>query len=96
MIADQAIQDSVFYRVLYQYALKDFMLASFGIFCLCVVILVVASLVIREPFKQEAKPLIWEHWTDPVKVKCGSGLSDYRVLSGIVLVTFVALYCIFR
>jgi SSS family solute:Na+ symporter len=96
MIAEQAIQDSVFYRVLYHYALKDFMLASFGIFCVCVVILVVATLVIREPFKQEARSLIWEHWTDPVKVKCGRGLSDYRVISGIVMVIFMTLYFIFR
>jgi hypothetical protein len=29
-------------------------------------------------------------------VRCGSGLSDYRVLSGTVLVIFVVLYFIFR
>ena len=34
--------------------------------------------------------------TEPLRVKCGSGLSDYRVLSGVVLVVFVVLYLIFR
>jgi len=76
--------------------LKDFMLLSFGIFCLCVVVQVVASLLIKEPLKEEAKPLIWEHWAEPIKARCGSGLSDYRVMSAAVLVTFVVLYVIFH
>jgi SSS family solute:Na+ symporter len=76
--------------------LKDFMLLSFGIFCLCVLIQVVASLLMPEPLKEEAKSLIWEHWTEPIKAKCGTGLSDYRVMSAIVLVIFVVLYVVFR
>jgi len=80
----------------YNMWLKDFMLASFGLFCLCVLIQVVASLVIAEPLKEEAKALVWEHWTEPVRAQCGTGLSDYRVMSAVVLVTFVVLYLIFR
>jgi solute:Na+ symporter, SSS family len=72
------------------------MLLSFGIFCLCVVIQVVASLLMPESLKEEAKPLVWEHWTEPIKAKCGSGLSDYRVMSAAVLITFVVLYIIFH
>lgn len=87
---------SPLWNFVYNFALKDFMLASFGLFCLCVLIQVVASLVLAEPLKEEAKPLIWEHWTEPVRAKCGSGLSDYRVMSALVLATFVALYLIFR
>ena len=81
---------------IYNVALKDFMLASFGIFCLCVIIQVIASLVIAEPLKEEAKSLVWEHWTEPLRAKCGTGMSDYRVMSAVVLVTFVVLYLIFR
>lgn len=76
--------------------LKDFMLLSFGIFCLCVLIQVVVSLLMPEPLKEEAEPLVWEHWTEPIKAKCGTGLSDYRVMSAIVLVIFVVLYVVFR
>jgi SSS family solute:Na+ symporter len=79
-----------------QSLLSDFMLASFGMFCLCVVIQIVASLAMPEPLKEEARPLVWEHWTEPLKAKCGTGLSDYRISSAAVLVTFVALYFIFR
>ena len=67
-----------------------------GLFCLCVLIQVVASLVIAEPLKEEAKALVWEHWTEPGRAKCGTGLSDYRVMSAVVLVTFVVLYLVFR
>jgi hypothetical protein len=72
------------------------MLASFGIFCLCVGFQVVASLLLPEPLKEEARTLVWDHWTDPIRAKCGSGLSDYRVMSGAVLLTFVVLYLVFR
>jgi SSS family solute:Na+ symporter len=92
----EAIAASPVLNCIYNVALKDFMLASFGLFCLCVVIQVVASVVIAEPPKEEAKPLVWEHWTEPLRVKCGSGLSDYRIMSGLVLVVFVLLYLFFR
>jgi len=72
------------------------MLASFGIFCICVLIQVIASLLMPEPLKEEARMLVWEHWTEPLKARCGSGLSDYRIMSGAVLVTFIVLYIIFR
>ena len=79
-----------------QSLLSDFMLASFGMFCLCVLIQIIASLAMPEPLKEEAKPLVWEHWTEPLKAKCGSGLSDYRIMSAAVLVAFMLLYFIFR
>lgn len=92
----ESIAASPILNFIYNIALKDFMLASFGIFCLCVIIQVIASVVIAEPVNDEAKALVWEHWTAPLRVKCGSGLSDYRVMSAVVLVTFVVLYLIFR
>lgn len=81
---------------IYNIALKDFMLASFGIFCVCVAVQVIASLAIAEPLKEGARSLVWEHWSEPLRVKCGSGLSDYRITSAVVLVTFLVLYVIFR
>ncbi len=76
--------------------LQDFMLAAFGMFCICVTIQVVASLALAEPLKPEARPLVWAHWTEPLKATCGRGLSDCRIISAAVLVAFVVLYLLFR
>jgi len=92
----ESIAASPVLNLVYNIALKDFMLASFGIFCLCVVIQIIASLVLAEPLKAEARALVWENWTEPLRVKCGSGLSDYRIMSAVVLVVFVLLYVCFR
>ena len=79
-----------------QSLLSDFMMASFGMFCLCVILQIVASLAMPEPLKEEARLLVWEHWTEPLKARCGRGFSDYRIMSAAVLVTFVLLYFFFR
>jgi SSS family solute:Na+ symporter len=92
----EAIAASPLWHCIYNVALKDFMLASFGLCCLCILIQVIASLVLAEPLKEEARPLVWEHWTEPLRVRCGSGLTDYRILSGLVLAVFLLLYLIFR
>jgi SSS family solute:Na+ symporter len=76
--------------------LSDFMLVAFGMFCVCVVIQVIASLAMPEPLKEESRPLVWEHWTEPLKARCGTGLSDYRIISAVVLATFLVLYIIFK
>jgi SSS family solute:Na+ symporter len=96
IVSPQAIAASPVWNLIYNVLLKDFMLASFGIFCICVLIQVIASLLMPEPLKEEARMLVWEHWTEPLKARCGSGLSDYRIMSGAVLVTFIVLYIIFR
>jgi SSS family solute:Na+ symporter len=92
----ETIASSPLWGLIYNVLLKDFMLASFGIFCICVGIQVIASLLLAEPLKEEARLLVWDHWSDPIKAKCGTGLSDYRVMSAAVLVAFVILYVIFR
>lgn len=92
----ESITASPAMNFIYNICLKDFMLASFGLFCLCVLIQVIASLAIAEPLKPEARALVWENWSEPLRVKCGSGLSDYRVMSAVVFVIFVVLYIIFR
>jgi SSS family solute:Na+ symporter len=96
IVSKEAIAASPSWSFLYNVLLKDFMLASFGIFCLCISIQVIASLLMPEPLKEEAKPLVWEHWTEPIKAKCGTGLSDYRVMSAAVLATFIVLYVVFH
>jgi len=89
------IAASPVWNFIYNIALDDFMLASFGLFCLCVGFQIVASLVLAEPPKAEAKSLVWENWLEPLRVKCGSGFSDYRVMSAVVVAIFIALYAAF-
>ena len=36
--------------------------------------------------------LVWQDWREAR----GHGMGNYRILTGVVLVTFVALYAIFR
>ena len=91
----ESIAANPFFAFLYNFALKDWMLTSFVACVLCVAIQVVATLALNEPLKAEAQALCWAHWTEPLKAKCGSGLSDYRVMSGVVLVIFLALYYVF-
>jgi SSS family solute:Na+ symporter len=74
----------------------DFMLIAFLLLVACLVIMVAATFLFPAPFKPEAKTLVWESWSEPLRVKCGSGLSDYRVMSVVVLVVFAVLYFIFR
>ena len=93
--ATAAIAASPLYGFIYNFALKDFMLTSFGMFVILLLVQIAATLVLREPLKAEANGLCWENWMEPLKAKCGSGLSDYRVMSGAVLVTFVVLYWLF-
>ncbi len=73
------------------------MLVAFGMFCLCLVIQVVASLLLPEPPKEEARRLVWEDWREPLRGgACGHGMADHRVLAVVVLVAFLVLYWIFR
>lgn len=91
-----AIAGSPAMDILYNLVLKDFMLVAFFLLVICLLIMVVTTFLFPEPVKEEAGPLIWDHWTTPLRMKCGSGLSDYRVMSVLILVTFIILYWIFR
>ena len=73
------------------------MFASFYLCVLCGLIVVVASYVYPEPLKEEARTLVWEDWREPLRGEAhGHGLGNYRILSGVVVAIFVALYFIFR
>jgi SSS family solute:Na+ symporter len=74
----------------------DFMLIAFGLLLACILIMVVATFAFPAPLKEEARPLVWEHWTEPLRARCGTGLSDYRVMSVVILVIFAVLYIVFR
>jgi SSS family solute:Na+ symporter len=74
----------------------NFMMTAFYMLILCSVIIYALSKLKPEPLKEEARLLVWESWKEPLRSKTGKWLADYRVLSGIVLTTFIVLYYIFR
>jgi len=72
------------------------MLIAFFLFVACVVIMIVSTFAFPEPFKPEAKVLVWENWREPLRGQAGGrGLGNYRVLTVTILAVFVALYLIF-
>ncbi|MEI6278052.1 MAG: sodium/solute symporter [Verrucomicrobiae bacterium] len=74
----------------------DFMLIAFLLLVACLAIMVATTFLFPETLKDEARLLVWDNWSEPLRMKCGSGLSDYRVMSAVILVVFVVLYLIFR
>jgi SSS family solute:Na+ symporter len=59
----------------------DFMLIAFLLFVICAIVMTAATYLFPAPLKPEARKLVWENWLEPLRVQCGTGLSDYRVLS---------------
>ncbi|HTL74205.1 MAG TPA: sodium:solute symporter, partial [bacterium] len=75
----------------------DFMLIAFLLFVACVIIMVATTFMFPEPFKAEAKLLVWENWREPLRGEAGGrGLGNYRVLTVVILAAFVTLYVIVR
>ena len=74
----------------------DFMLIAFLLLLACLAIMVTTTFRFPEPLKDEARPLVWEDWREPLRGRCGTGLSDYRVVSALIFAVFVALYLVFR
>jgi SSS family solute:Na+ symporter len=91
-----SIAASPLLNFIYNIALKDFMLVAFGLLVICLVIMVVTTFMFPAPLKAEAKALVWENWAEPLRAKCGSGLSDYRIMSAVIFVIFAILYFVFR
>jgi hypothetical protein len=77
--------------------LLNSMLVSFYLCVFCAAIIVVISLLSPQPLKEEARPLVWDNWLEPLRGQAhGHGLGNYRVLSAVVVVTFLVLYFLFR
>jgi solute:Na+ symporter, SSS family len=94
--AAKFIAESPFLNLIYNYLVKDFMLTCFGMFAILVAFQIIASLWINEPLKEEAKPLVWEDWREPLRGEAhGRGLGNYRIFAAAVAVVFVVLYYIF-
>ncbi len=72
------------------------MMMSFYVCVFCTVTMIVVSCLFPVALKEEARPLVWENWREPLRrTSLGRGLGDYRVMSVIVFVTFIVLYLFF-
>ena len=74
----------------------EYILIAFLLCVLCIAIMAACAYIFPELLKEESKPLIWETSSESIRQRCGSGLSDYRLMSGLVVVIFVVLYIVFR
>ncbi len=75
----------------------NFMMTAFYLLVLCSLIITVSSFIYPEELKEEAKVLVWKNWKEPLRGEAkGFSLGNYKILSGLVFVTFIALYYIFR
>ena len=75
----------------------NFMMTAVYLLVSCCIIMVAASGAFPEPLKEEARSLVWQNWREPLRGKTlGHGLANDRILSGLVLVTFLILYYLFR
>lgn len=74
----------------------SFMMQAWWVFCLCTLLFVVVSLLTPPPAPEQIEGLTWEHPFSVIFGKKLEGLSDPRVVAGLLMTTMVVLYCIFR
>ena len=75
----------------------DNMTVSFYLCAICMALMAAVSWLTPEPLKEEAIPLVWKDWREPLRGDPhGHFLANYRVLSAVLVATFVVLYIVFR
>jgi SSS family solute:Na+ symporter len=74
----------------------NYMVMSFVLLVICSVILHVVSRTHPDAPSAEREALTWAHPFDALKGEAWPGIGNYRVLAGVLFVTMVALYVIFR
>lgn len=72
-----------------------FMVISFILAAICGVIMVVMSILYPEPLTEEKSKLVWKSPLEPLREKGWPGLGNYKLLSGVLALTMIALYIIF-
>jgi SSS family solute:Na+ symporter len=96
LVAGMALGFVMFYLDWNHLYRGDFMLTAFLLLVACMVVMTGATFLFPGELKPEAKPLVWESWAEPMLVPPGAGVINFRVMSVVVVVVFVALYAIFR
>lgn len=76
--------------------LTPFMLMAFYMFTACLVLQIVFTKLQPKLAGEDAQALYWPHPLDALKAPGWSGILNYKILAGIVLVTIAALYSVFH
>lgn len=74
----------------------NFMMAAFYLFVVCSVVLVAVSLLRPQPADHPGNALVWNHPLEALQGEAWRGIGNYKFLAGLLFVTMVALYIIFR
>ena len=73
-----------------------FMMAAFYLFCVCSAVLVTVSLLYPQPADHPGNALVWKHPLDALRGEAWRGIGNYRLLAGVLFVTMVTLYVVFK
>ena len=73
-----------------------FMMMAFYLFCICVILQVFFSYRYPSPAIARKEILYWTSLREPLQSPGWKGLGNYKLLSGLLLVTMIALFWIFR
>ncbi|QEC53057.1 SSS family solute:Na+ symporter [Anseongella ginsenosidimutans] len=72
-----------------------FMMTAFYLFCICVLLQVSISLIAPFEHTAESKALFWKNPFQPLTRPGWTGMGNYKVLSGLLLLIMVVLYSFF-
>jgi SSS family solute:Na+ symporter len=73
----------------------QFMMAAFYLFAICSVVLVTTSLVWPHEHTPESDRLVWRNPLEALRDRGWSGLTNYKLLAGLLFVIMVLLYLVF-
>lgn len=73
-----------------------FMMSGFYLFCICAVIIVIASRMKPEELTEESRALIWNHPMDALRQPGLKGIGNYKFLSLVLFIAMIVLYTIFH
>jgi SSS family solute:Na+ symporter len=73
----------------------QFMMASFYLFVVCSLILVVASLFWPHQHTAQSEKLVWKHPWEALQERGWKGIGNYKLLAGVLFVTMIVLYIVF-
>ena len=74
----------------------SFMMQAWWMFCICSALFVIVSLLTPPPAPESIEGLTWEHPLAVIFGKKLEGVSDPRIIAGLLLATMAVLYYIFR
>jgi solute:Na+ symporter, SSS family len=73
-----------------------FMMMAFYLFCVCVIMQVVLSLLFPVEHTRESRDFFWKNPLEPLRMKGRQGFGDYRFLTMLLVIVMVWLFYSFR